>query len=434
MDNNPPDGGAPAFRSLEPDALPVWLDNAGYETGYVGKYLNYYDGTYVPSGWDEWKGRVVGLPYVGKDQVEGFGMDGKNAEGKTHTEVFSEEAGSFVRQRAGSSAPPFFLFVSPYAPHDPGVHADSFDTHFSGAKLPRPPSFNEQDVSDKPAWIRNDPRLTREKVAEAQRLYRNRLRSMKDVDSMVGKLVGTLRETGELDNTYVVFASDNGYHAGQHRLLMPPKRLAYEEDIRVPLIVRGPGVPDGATRSGTVLNNDLAPTLAGWVRRDPAATARWALAGAAARGNAAGPLEDGIAGGGRPARADRAPRLPGRQDAELPLRLLRQRGEGALQPRTRPLRAQRATTLARVTPSRTDCKGGSPPWPAARGRSVGRRRDSNRRTPLLLPRDPTPPGWVEIRKSHGGRPPRGSTGVSDLHRCATVVYYRLAQVVPPYYG
>jgi len=269
MHNNPPDGGAPAFRSLEPDALPVWFDNAGYETGYVGKYLNYYDGTYVPSGWDEWKGRVVGLPYVGKDQVEGFGMDGKNAEGKTHTEVFSEEAGSFVRQRAGSSAPPFFLFVSPYAPHDPGVHADSFDTHFSGAKLPRPPSFNEQDVSDKPAWIRNDPRLTREKVAEAQRLYRNRLRSMKDVDSMVGKLVGTLRETGELDNTYVVFASDNGYHAGQHRLLMPPKRLAYEEDIRVPLIVRGPGVPDGATRSGTVLNNDLAPTLAGWAGATP---------------------------------------------------------------------------------------------------------------------------------------------------------------------
>jgi N-acetylglucosamine-6-sulfatase len=267
MHNDPPDGGAPAFRPLEDKALPVWLDNAGYATGYVGKYLNNYDGTYAPPGWDEWKGRVVGLPYLGKDQVEGFGMDGKNAEGRTHTQVFADEAVSFVRQRAGAT--PYFLFVSPYAPHDPGVHADRYDARFSDATLPRPPSFNERDVSDKPAWIRDDPRLTAEQIAEAEHRYRNRLRSMKDVDRMVGRIVGALRDTGELSSTYVVFFSDNGYHAGQHRLLMPPKRLAYEEDIKMPLIVRGPGVPAGVTRSGMVLNNDLAPTFTEWARANP---------------------------------------------------------------------------------------------------------------------------------------------------------------------
>ena len=267
MHNDPPDGGAPAFRPMEDKALPVWLDNAGYATGYVGKYLNNYNGTYAPPGWDEWKGRVVGLPYLGKDQVEGFGMDGKNAEGRTHTQVFADEAVSFVRQRAGAT--PYFLFVSPYAPHDPGVHADRYDTLFSDARLPRPPSFDEPDVSDKPAWVRKHSRLTPGQISEAQHLYRNRLRSMKDVDRMVGRLVGALRETGELDDTYVVFTSDNGYHAGQHRLLMPPKRLAYEEDIRVPLIVRGPRVPVGARRDKMVLNNDLAPTFAGWTGASP---------------------------------------------------------------------------------------------------------------------------------------------------------------------
>jgi N-acetylglucosamine-6-sulfatase len=220
MTNDPPDRGASAFRPLEPKGLPVWLDDAGYAPGLVGKYLNRYDGTYVPPGRDEWKGRVVGLPYLGKDQVQGFGMDGKNAEGKTHTQVFSEDADSFIRRRSGPT--PFFLFVSPYAPHDPGIHADRYDTLFSDARLPRPPSFNERDVSDKPAWIRNDPRLTAEQIAQTERLYRNRLRSMMDVDGMVGRIVGALRDAGDLSSTYFVFTSDTGYHASQHRLLMPP--------------------------------------------------------------------------------------------------------------------------------------------------------------------------------------------------------------------
>jgi arylsulfatase A-like enzyme len=101
-----------------------------------------------------------------------------------------------------------------------------------------------------------------------QDLYRDRLRSMLAVDEMVGRLMDALEESGELDDTYVFFTSDNGWHAGEHRLTTG-KWTAYEEDIHVPLIVRGPGVPAGLTLPHLVLNNDLAPTFAGLAGVDP---------------------------------------------------------------------------------------------------------------------------------------------------------------------
>ena len=101
-----------------------------------------------------------------------------------------------------------------------------------------------------------------------EELHRKRLQSMLAVDDMVGDLLDSLRESGELDNTYVVFTSDNGFHMGQHRL-GAGKWTAYEEDIRVPLIVRGPGVPEGKTLPHMVLNNDLAPTFADLAGVDP---------------------------------------------------------------------------------------------------------------------------------------------------------------------
>jgi len=132
---------------------------------------------------------------------------------------------------------------------------------FTDTRLPRTPSFDEEDVSDKPAWVRNNPHPNREEVTRMEDLYRNRLRSMLAVDEMVGRLMDALRESGELDNTYVFFTSDNGFHIGEHRMTTG-KWTAYEEDVRVPLIVRGPGVPAGRTLSHLVLNNDLAPTFA----------------------------------------------------------------------------------------------------------------------------------------------------------------------------
>ncbi len=254
MDNDPPDGGAPAFRPLEPKALPVWLQNAGYATGYVGKYMNEYDDAYTPPGWDDWMG---------------INTDEAGLEPGQRTDVFSEQAATFVKQRAGMK--PFYLQISPAAPHEPALPYPRHSSLFAGEKTPQPPSFNETDVSDKPGYVSKLKPLTRDEIVHFNELYRNRLRSMMAVDEMVGRLVATLRETGELDNTYVVFASDNGVHAGHHRL-GEGKRLAYEEDIRVPLIVRGPGVPTGVTRSQMVLNNDLAPTFAGWAGATPLLT------------------------------------------------------------------------------------------------------------------------------------------------------------------
>ena len=246
MTNTAPDGGAAAFRPLEAKALPVWLDNAGYATGYVGKYMNEYDGTYVPPGWDAWHG--IDTDTVGEKPGQ-------------MTDVFSDQAASFVRNRAGAT--PFYLEVAPVAPHEPAIPYPRHADLFAGEKTPQPPSFNEADVSDKPGYVRKLKPLTRNQIISFNELYRNRLRSMMAVDEMVGRLVATLRARGELSSTYILFASDNGVHVGQHRL-REGKRLAYEEDIRVPLIVRGPGVPASVTRSQMVLNNDLAPTFAQW--------------------------------------------------------------------------------------------------------------------------------------------------------------------------
>ncbi len=252
MHNAPPEGGAPAFRPLEPKALPVWLDNAGYATGYVGKYLNNYDGTYVPPGWDVWHGVDTDtIPATQPGQM---------------TDLFSEQADSFVRHHSGAA--PFYLQVAPIAPHEPAVPYPRHSRLFAGERAPQPPSFGEKDVSDKPGYVSKLKPLTRDEISSFNDLHRNRLRSMMAIDEMVGRLVAALRETGELDNTYVVFASDNGLHMGQHRL-GEGKRLAYEEDIRVPLIVRGPSVPANVTRGRMVLNNDLAPTFAGWAGASP---------------------------------------------------------------------------------------------------------------------------------------------------------------------
>lgn len=255
MTNTAPDGGASAFRRLESKALPVWLRKAGYSTGYVGKYLNEYDDTYVPPGWDKWHG-------IDTDDTDA----GPATQPGQMTDIFSKQSDSFLRNHSGTR--PFYLQVAPAAPHEPAVPYSRHEDLFAGERTPKPPSFNEANVSDKPGYVSKLKPLTRDEIVSLNKLYRNRLRSMMAVDEMVGRLVATLRDTGELSSTYVVFTSDNGVHAGQHRL-GEGKRLAYEEDLRVPLIVRGPGVSAGVTRSRMVLNNDLAPTFARWAGATP---------------------------------------------------------------------------------------------------------------------------------------------------------------------
>jgi arylsulfatase A-like enzyme len=175
-------------------------------------------------------------------------------------------------QRAATTQQPFFIYLAPFAPHMqsqeeetgaflPPIPAPRHQGLFQNEQSPRSPSFNEADISDKPPWIRKLPLFSAGQIDQIDALYRARLESMLAVDDMIETLLQTLASTGELNNTYVLFTSDNGFHLGQHRLIWG-KMKPYEEDIHVPLVIRGPGVPAGQTREHLALNIDLAPTLA----------------------------------------------------------------------------------------------------------------------------------------------------------------------------
>jgi N-acetylglucosamine-6-sulfatase len=255
-----PQGGSRKFRSTgeEGSTVATWLQDGGYRTVLLGKYMNGYNGTRVPPGWDDWYA-VSGDYTSTKLNENGHIVD--YDPGQYHLDdVLAQKATGYVR-RAASDDPPFFMWLGTTAPHAPATPAPRYAEAFPDASMPRPPSFDEEDVSDKPAWIRDNPPLSQEQISYAEDLYRKRLQSMLSVDDMVGEIVDALKQSGELDNTYIFFTSDNGWHAGQHRLTTG-KWTAYEEDIRVPLIVRGPGVPEGQKLEQIVLNNDLAPTFA----------------------------------------------------------------------------------------------------------------------------------------------------------------------------
>jgi arylsulfatase A-like enzyme len=257
-----------AYRlGIEKSTIATWLQAAGYRTALFGKYLNGYPGiagkTYIPPGWDEWASAVDGNPYKEYNytlnengQLVSYGND-QNDYG---ADVYTQKAIDFI-ERAAKKEKPFFVYLAYYAPHEPATAAPRHANLFPGAKAPRTPSFNERDVSDKPQYLRQKKRLSQQDIARIDDLYRKRLQSLQAVDEALVSLVNALNKTKQLDNTYIFFTTDNGFHLGQHRLLLG-KQTAYEEDIRVPLIVRGPGIPAGQTRPHLTGNIDLAPTFA----------------------------------------------------------------------------------------------------------------------------------------------------------------------------
>lgn len=267
--NRLPLGGFQKFESLgrEQETVAVALRDAGYRTAFYGKYLNNYprvgEPTHVPPGWDEWASPAAGDPYSEYDYTlneNGRLVPYGHAARDYMPDVLAAKGEGFVRgsSRAGE---PFFLLLSVYAPHKPATSAPRHAKLFRSAKAPRPPSFNEPDVSDKPLRIRKRIPLKATEIAGLDGLYRQRLRSLQAVDDLVERMVQALAASGELDRTYLVFTSDNGFHLGQHRL-EAGKKTPYEEDVRVPLLIRGPGVPAGLHTGALAVNVDLAPTLA----------------------------------------------------------------------------------------------------------------------------------------------------------------------------
>jgi N-acetylglucosamine-6-sulfatase len=271
--NRPPEGGYGRLDKSE--WLPVWLQRAGYHTVHIGKFMNRYGQdsppTEVPPGWDEWYTSVDPSTY----RFTGYELNENGvvtAYPTYSTDEYSQRAVDAVARLAPSDQP-FFLSVAYLAPHSGGPHetddpsglvtpmpAPRHRDAFASEPMPTTPAFDEADVSDKPSFVRRRPRLSAERVAAVTENYRQELESLLSVDEGIVRVVAALRASGELENTLIVFTSDNGFFHGEHRVPYG-KVMVYEPSIRVPLILRGPGVPAGARRRQLVTNADLAPTI-----------------------------------------------------------------------------------------------------------------------------------------------------------------------------
>lgn len=267
MDNHAPHGGYQAFD--DSGTLPVSLGRAGYRTAYMGKYLNGYRPNTrrelgdIPPGWDQWFA-AISNPYFGGS----FNANGRLREygHRTYqTDLLAKRGAGFVRQSANDDVP-FFLTLAVKAPHVETARGGTVEAmpaprhrgSFHGVPLPRSPAFNERDVSDKPSFV-PAARFGRQQRSQIAQKYRGQLESVLAVDDAVATIVDELRAVDELDDTLIVFTSDNGLLLGEHRL--DGKTQLYDESARVPLIMRGPGMPEGATREQIVGNADLPATI-----------------------------------------------------------------------------------------------------------------------------------------------------------------------------
>jgi arylsulfatase A-like enzyme len=277
--NAPPQGGYQALDKS--NTLAVWLQRSGYYTVHLGKFLNGYgrqNPTEIPAGWSEWRGSVDPSTYrfYGYMLNEGGTLTTYCATPDAscyQTDVYRDKANEIIRRRAPQG--PFFMWVAfladhaggPRDPDDPNigtpVPAPRHKDKLAGTPLPQPPSFNEADVSDKPAVVRRRPRLNARRIADIQEMWQQRRESLMAVDEAVASIVETLRQSGELDNTLLIFTSDNGFFHGEHRI-PNGKVLWYEPSIHLPLLMRWTGnrsLPRGVHRDQLVMNVDDAATI-----------------------------------------------------------------------------------------------------------------------------------------------------------------------------
>jgi N-acetylglucosamine-6-sulfatase len=268
-DPNVRDGGWAGYKGngYEEDNFATHLmKDAGYRTGFFGKYQNGYSGTTKPPGWDDWFA-LHQLTYYNYDVNDNGTIKHYGSRSTDYsTDVLNSQVQEFIGASAATPGKPFFAYVAPKAPHSPATPAPRHQHTFDRLQAPRLASFNEADVSDKPPWIKSLPILTSNNIANINKRHENRVESLQAVDDLVGAVVGKLGEQGVLSNTYIVFTSDNGFHHGEHRV-SSGKGRPYEESVRVPLVISGPAVPPppaGQPRLSTdklVLNTDYFPTF-----------------------------------------------------------------------------------------------------------------------------------------------------------------------------
>jgi arylsulfatase A-like enzyme len=268
-DNSPPEGGYSVFheRGEETQTFAAALQRVGYKTALMGKYLNGYkpgateggNRPYVPPGWSEWDVAGNGYPEYGykmnsNGRVQAYG----HASREYLTDVLARKGVGFI-DRAAAQQKPFMLEIATFAPHSPYIPAPRDVGAFPGLGAPRSPAFNVVG-SDEPAWLSRFQPLDPSQIATIDHKFQMRAQAVQAVDRMIGRIEQELAAKGLARNTYIVFSSDNGLHMGEHRL-RPGKLTAFDTDIKVPLVVTGPGVPAGQTVNKMAENIDLCPSF-----------------------------------------------------------------------------------------------------------------------------------------------------------------------------
>ncbi|MFA5831470.1 MAG: sulfatase [Candidatus Paceibacterota bacterium] len=262
------------------NTLPIWLQDAGYYTGHFGKYLNGYgvgDSSTVqgvppyeiPQGWDIWQALIDPSTYDYVNFRINHNNTIENFTNSYSTDVLGIKAVRFLN-KAEKSGKPFYLSFNAIAPHSggsggvlPTTRAYPALRHlwkYRGVMMPTAPSFNEADVSDKPNYVREMPSFDEKTTTDIMRTWRRRVESLLAVDEAIAAIVGKLESIGQIDNTVIILTSDNGFMMGEHRLAHT-KQVMYEESYRVPFVIRGPGIPKGATVNLMIKNIDWAPTI-----------------------------------------------------------------------------------------------------------------------------------------------------------------------------
>ncbi|KAI0491164.1 arylsulfatase [Xylaria cf. heliscus] len=254
--------------------LPHWLNAAGYRTEYIGKLMNGYDLSNYHTkseGWD-WSDLLV-EPYIDDYNLPVMSENGDRPvlyDGFHQTDVIRIKALNRLRNLTSQDTP-FFLAITPFAPHvgfqedNPSHRPIPLQRHledFPNATAPRTPNFNPSDEYQANAggWVKDLLPMNSSAIDFADFVYRSRLQALAGVDEIIADVVHVLENKGAINNTYIIFTSDNGYHLGQHR--MPAgKSLFYSEDTNLPFVVRGPGVPANVTSAIPSLHIDLAPTF-----------------------------------------------------------------------------------------------------------------------------------------------------------------------------
>ncbi|GBP42996.1 N-acetylglucosamine-6-sulfatase [Eumeta japonica] len=251
-----------AWKLHETNTFATKLKEDGYKTFYAGKYLNQYGVNaaggpeVVPPGWTEWHGLVGNSVYY--DYVLSNNGVPTHSDTLYLTDVISDLAVSFIETQTRNE--PFLLVVSPPAPHAPFTPAPRHIGNYANVMAKRTPNFNI-DTEDKHWLLRMPPiPLPTSMLTELDRAYRSRWEALLAVDEMVSAVFNALTNRELLNNTYVFYTSDNGYHIGQFSQVYD-KRQPYETDIKIPLIVSGPGIEHNTTSSDPVMNIDLAPTI-----------------------------------------------------------------------------------------------------------------------------------------------------------------------------